>query len=89
MKTIEDKNDIRSWNIPVWNELDVILANKGWDTVKAHIAERILLDALWLSYQEPEEGKALMHTTQHLINEVNHMGDPAGSNERPAAAMTF
>jgi hypothetical protein len=89
VKTIEDKNDIRSWNIPVWNELDVILANKGWNGVKAHIAERLLLDALWLSYQEPDESKALLHTTQHLINEVNHMGHPAGANKRPAVEMTF
>jgi hypothetical protein len=89
VKTIEDKNDILSWNVPVWNELDVILANKGWDAVKAPIAERILLDALWLSYQEPEESKALLHTTQHLINEVKHIGRPPGANERSAAAMTL
>jgi hypothetical protein len=77
MKMIEDKNDIRSWNIPAWNELDVILANKGWDAVKAHIANRILLDAVWLSYQEPEGSKALLHTAQHLIHEVDEMGHSA------------
>jgi hypothetical protein len=28
MKMIEDKNDIRSWNVPAWNELDVIFGQQ-------------------------------------------------------------